>query len=71
MGEEKRSFCCHQNFVPDGLSAPAWGYIYLVKHEKNVYEFGLKSNSFKPAINGQSDKGFLLTSTFVWGYIHV
>ena len=28
MGKEKKPFCCHQNFVPNGLSAPAWGYIY-------------------------------------------
>ena len=67
MGTDKRPFCCHQNFVPNGLSALAWGYIYIymVKHEKNVYKIGLQSNFFKPATNGQSDKGFLLTSTFV------
>ena len=34
MGKEKRPFCCHQNFVPSGLSAPARGYIHMVKHEK-------------------------------------
>ena len=34
----------------------------MVKHEKNVYEIGLQSNFFKPATNGQNDKGFLLTS---------
>ena len=40
MGKEIRPFCCHQNFVPNGLSAPAQGYIYIymVKHEKNVYK---------------------------------
>ena len=27
-GKEKRSFCCHQNFVPDRLSAPV-GAIYI------------------------------------------
>ena len=62
MGKEKRPFYCHQNFVPSGLSAPAQGYIHMVKHEKNVYKIGLQSNFFKPAANGQSDKGFLLAS---------
>ena len=62
MGKEKRPFCCHQNFVPNGLSAPAWDYIHMVKHEKNVYKIRLQSNFFKPATNGQSDKGFLFTS---------
>ena len=46
MGKEKRPFCCHQNFVPNGLSAPARGYIHIVKHEKNVYKIGLQSNFF-------------------------
>ena len=64
MGKEKRPFCCHQNFVPSGLSAPAQGYIHMVKHEKNVYKIGLKSIFYKPATNGQSNKGFLLTSKF-------
>ena len=44
---------------------PLPGAIYMVKHEKNVYKIGHQSNFFKPATNGQSDKGFLLTSTFV------
>ena len=40
MGKEKSPFCCHQNFVPNGLFAPAPGYIYIyiyiymVKREK-------------------------------------
>ena len=29
MGKEKRPFCCHQNFVPNWLSAPARGYIHM------------------------------------------
>ena len=65
MDKEKRPFCCHQNFVPNGLSAPARGYIHMVKHEKNVYKIGLQSNFFKPETNGQSDKEFLLTSQVV------
>ena len=31
MGKEKRPFFCHQNFVPNGLSAPARGYIQIGK----------------------------------------
>ena len=37
-------------------SAPAWGYIHMVKHEKNVYKSDFKANFVK------SDKGFVLTS---------
>ena len=63
MGKEKRPFCCHQNFVPSGLSAPARGYIHIVKHEKKMYiKSDFKAIFFKPAANGQSDKGFLLIS---------
>ena len=62
MGKEKRPFCCHQNFVPNGLSAPARGYTHMVKDEKMYIKSDSKANFFKPATNGQSDKGFLLTS---------
>ena len=65
MGKEKSPFCCHQNFVPSGLSAPARGYIHIVKYEKNVYkisDFKAIFYFFKPATNGQSDKGCLFTS---------
>ena len=65
-GQRVKAFLFSLKFVPSGLSAPARGYIHMVKHEKNVYKIGLQSNFFfKPATNGQSDKGFLLTSTFV------
>ena len=38
----------------------------MVKHENNVYKNQtFKAIFFKPATNGQKDKGFLLTSTFV------
>ena len=76
-GQREKAFLCHQNFVPYGLSSPARDYIHMVKHEKNVYKIGLQTIFFKPATNGQSDKGFLLTSTprgclsLPWGYIHV
>ena len=50
MGTEKRPFCYHQNFIPDGLFAPARGYW---KNMKKRVEIVLKL-----ATNGQSDKGF-------------
>ena len=56
-----RPFCWHKNFDPRGLSAPARGYIHVEKHEKKKHvEIVLKL-----ATNGQSEKGFLLTSTCV------
>ena len=42
---------------------PLPGAIYLWWNMK--YKIGLQSNFFKSATNRQSDKGFLLTSTFV------
>ena len=61
MGKEKRPFCCHKFFVPNGLSAPVWGYIHAKKtHKKSDF----KEIFFKLATNGQSDKKFLLTSKF-------
>ena len=66
MGKEKRPFCCHQKFVPNVLSAPARGYIYMWKNmQKTCIKSGFKEIVLKLATNGQSDKGFLLTSTFV------
>ena len=63
MGKEKMPFCCHQTFVPNILSAPARGYLHMVKHEKKMYiKSDFKALFFKPATHGQSDKGFLLTS---------
>ena len=64
MGKEKRPFCCQQNFVPNMLSAPARGYIHVEKHEKTCLKSDFKELVLKLATNGQSDKGFLLTSTF-------
>ena len=43
MGKEKRPFCCHKNFVPNGLSAPAWGYI----HVKKTHNEMIKKSDFK------------------------
>ena len=68
MGEEKRLFSCHQNFVPSVLSTPAQGYIHVEKHEKRCIKSDFKEIVLKLATNGQNDKndkGFLLTSTFV------
>ena len=61
MVKEKRHFCCHQNFVPNVFSGPARGYIHVEKHEKKN---DFKVIALKLVTNGQSDKGFLLT-TFV------
>ena len=65
MGKEQRPFCCHRNFVPNMLSAPARGYIHVGKHEKICIKSDFKEIVLKLATNGQSDKGFLLISTFV------
>ena len=65
MGKEKRPFCCHQKFVPNVLSAPARVYIHVKKHEKTCIKSDFKEIVSKLATNWQSDKGFLLTSTFV------
>ena len=63
MGKEKRPFCCRQNFVPNMLSAPA---IYMWKNMKKMcIKSDFKEIVLKPAANGQSENGFLLTSTFV------
>ena len=62
MGKEKRPFCCHNIFVPNGLSAPAWGYKYVKKKKKTVNKSDFKEIVFKLASNGQSDKEFLFTS---------
>ena len=45
----------------DCLPLPGAIYIWW-NMKKNVYEIGLQSIFFKPATNGQSDRGFLLTS---------
>ena len=48
MGKEKRPFCCPKIFVPNGLSAPAWGYIHVKKkHIKN----GKKSYTSVPLLS--------------------
>ena len=64
MGKEKMPFCCHQNFVINMLSVPARGYIHVVELEITCLNSDFKEFVLKLATNGQSDKGFLLTSTF-------
>ena len=63
--KRKAHTVCHQNFVPNVLSAPARVYIHVEKHEKTCIKSDFKEIVLKLATNGQSDKGFLLTSTFV------
>ena len=66
MGKEKRPFCCHKNFVPKGFSVPALGLYTFIKSFKMCLKSYFKEIVLKLAEkNGQSDKGFLLTSTFV------
>ena len=61
--QREKAFLLSSKFCPQWIVCPCLGlYIYMVKHEKNVYKIGLQSNFFKPAKNGQSIKGFLLTS---------
>ena len=33
-GQREKAFLCHKVFGPNGLSAPAWGYIHVKKHIK-------------------------------------
>ena len=49
MGKEKMPFCCHKIFVPNGLSAPAWGYIHVKKKKtvKNGKKLDFKQIYFK------------------------
>ena len=65
MGKEKRPFFCHNCFVPNELSALAWGlYTCEKKHIKMVKNQNFKEIFFKLSTYGQSDKEFLLTSKF-------
>ena len=54
-----RAFCWHEKFVPKGLSVLAPGlYTYITWLKMCINQISF----FKLAKNGQSDKGFLLTS---------
>ena len=54
----------YKNSDPKGLSAPALGLSTCIKHEKLCIKSDFKDIFLKLAINGQSDKTFLLTSGF-------
>ena len=79
MGKVIRNFCRHKNFVPKGLSVPALGLHTCIKPFKMCLKSYFKEIVLKLATNGQSDKGFLLTSFVPKGlsapalglYIHV
>ena len=60
-----RNFCWHQNFVPKGLSVPSLGLYTCINSFKLCLKLYFKEIVLKLATDGQSDKGFLLTSTFV------
>ena len=62
MGKENTPFCCHQNFVPSGLSVPAWGYIHMVKHEKMYIKSDFKAFVLNLQQMGKEIRAFLLTS---------
>ena len=50
MGKKKRLFCCHQNFVPIVLFAPAtymWKKKRKKKEKENVYTIRLQRDCFK------------------------
>ena len=64
MVEVIRAFCWHKRFVPKGFSALAPGLYTCIKSYKICLKSFFKEIVLKLAINGQSDKGFLLTSTF-------
>ena len=62
MGKEKRHFYCHKILSPMAC-LPLLGAIYIWWNVKQIYiKSDFKAISFKPVTNGQSDKGFLLTS---------
>ena len=65
MVEVIRAFCWHQQFVPKGFSALAPGLYTCIKSLKMCLKSHFKEIVLKLATKGQSDKGFLLTSTFV------
>ena len=62
MVEVIRAFCWHQKFVPKGFSAFAPGLYTCIESFKTCLKSYFKEIVLKVATNGQSDKGFLLTS---------
>ena len=60
MDKVIRAFYWYQNFVPKGLSAPMMGLYTCIKSLKMYLKSDFKEIILKLAINGQSDKAFLL-----------
>ena len=65
MVEVMRAFCWHEKFVAKWLSVPALGLYTYIKSFKMCLKSYFEEIALKLATNEQSDKGFLLTSTFV------
>ena len=65
MGKVIRAFCWHQRFFPRELSVPALGLYTCIKSFKMCLKSYFKEIVLKDATNWQSNKGFLLASTFV------
>ena len=73
MGKEKRPFCCHQNFVPKGLSAPALGLYTCIKTLKYIpgpcvrWAFTGPGFALPVAIVAKcEEKIFLAQKNFIW-----
>ena len=65
MGKVIRAFCWHQKFVPKGWYVLAPGLYACIKSLKMSIKSDFEEIILKLATNGQSGKGFLLTSTVV------
>ena len=62
-GQREKAFLLSSKFCPQWIVCSCPGLYTYGETIKNVDKIGLQSNFFfKPATNGQSDKGFLLTS---------
>ena len=65
-GQREKAFLLSSKFCPQYVVCPCPGlYTCGKKHEKTCIKSDFKEIVLKLATNGQSDKGFLLTSTFV------
>ena len=62
-GQREKAFLLSSKFCPQWIVCPCLGlYTYGETWKKCIYNWTSKQFFFKPATNGQSDKGFLLTS---------
>ena len=65
-GQCDKEFLLTSKFCPQGVVCPCPGAIYMYKSFKMGLKIILQRDCYKICnINGQSDKGILLTSTFV------